>query len=91
MRTIQVNIFPEPGGGYFAEAPGLPGCYVEGRTLREIQSNLPNEIAFFLEDESEFLLSFELRAHELRTPPGNEDKDTETFESFDTWLREMSA
>ena len=47
QQTLQVGvrvqdlIHPEPkAGGYSAEVPSLPGCYSQGETLQEVESNL---------------------------------------------------
>ena len=46
-QTIRVTvnltalIFPEPeAGGFSAEVPALPGCYAQGETLSEVETNL---------------------------------------------------
>jgi predicted RNase H-like HicB family nuclease len=54
-RTVEINarvtavIHPEPkAGGYSAEVPALPGCYTQGETLEEIESNLREAIEGWL-------------------------------------------
>ena len=42
-------IHEEPEGGYSAEVPALPGCYTDGDTLEEVQSNLREAIQLYLE------------------------------------------
>ncbi len=39
--TLTALVYPEPeAGGYSAEIPALPGCYTQGETLEEVQTNL---------------------------------------------------
>lgn len=39
--SVTALVYPETGvGGYSAEIPALPGCYTQGETLEEVQSNL---------------------------------------------------
>ena len=39
--TLTAVIHPEPDtGGFSAEVPALPGCYTQGETLEEVQTNL---------------------------------------------------
>ncbi len=39
--TLTALVHPEPeAGGYSAEVPALPGCYMQGETLEEIQANV---------------------------------------------------
>lgn len=40
-------------GGYWAEVPDLPGCYTEGDTLDELDRNLHEAIALYLEDRTD--------------------------------------
>ncbi len=39
----------EPGGGYHASSPSLPGCHSEGDTLDQAVANLREAIAVYLE------------------------------------------
>ncbi|MCX6345933.1 MAG: type II toxin-antitoxin system HicB family antitoxin [Armatimonadetes bacterium] len=36
-------------GGYWAEVPALPGCFTQGETMQELQSNLKEAIRGCLE------------------------------------------
>lgn len=40
---------PQPGGGYHASCPALPGCHSEGDTLDQATDNLREAIAVYLE------------------------------------------
>jgi predicted RNase H-like HicB family nuclease len=92
MRKIHVNIFPEPNGGYFAEASALPGCFTQGESLLEVQRNMPEAVALMLGEESnDFVLSFELRKHEPRNPPDELELLPEVYTSLDDLLRDLKA
>lgn len=39
----------QPGGGYHALCPSLPGCHSEGDTLEEADENIREAIALYLE------------------------------------------
>ena len=41
---LSAVVTPEPGGGYSASVPDLPGCYTEGETIEEVSQNL-SEVA----------------------------------------------
>jgi predicted RNase H-like HicB family nuclease len=54
-QSVQISvcvpavIHPEPrAGGYSAEVPALPGCYTQGETLEEVESNLREAIEGWL-------------------------------------------
>ena len=36
-------------GGYWAEVPALPGCVTEGETMEELEANLREAVAGWLE------------------------------------------
>ena len=42
-------IHPAEEGGYWAEIPALPGCFVQGETLDELLSEAPDVIDSHLE------------------------------------------
>jgi len=44
-----VVIHQEPEGGFWAEAPTLPGCYSEGETVEELMGNIREAISGVLE------------------------------------------
>ncbi len=50
---------PQPGGGYHALCPSLPGCDSEGDTLEEADRNIREAIAVYIES---------LRAHGEEPP-----------------------
>lgn len=49
QRSFAVILHPQPEGGYFVKAPGLPGCYSQGETVKEVRANIRE--ALVLEDE----------------------------------------
>ena len=40
-------------GGYWVEAPALPGCYSQGETMEETLTNIKEAIELHLEDLKE--------------------------------------
>ncbi len=34
---VKVVVYESEDGGYWADVPGLPGCYGEGETLEEVK------------------------------------------------------
>ena len=49
MQSFAVVIHQDPEGGYWAEVPALPGCYSQGDTLEELQTNIREAIAGVME------------------------------------------
>jgi predicted RNase H-like HicB family nuclease len=49
VRNYTVVVHEEPGGGFWAEVPALPGCYSQGETLEELKRNIGEAIAGVLE------------------------------------------
>ena len=47
--TLKAIIHEAEEGGYWAEVPALPGCVTQGETLEEIEANLREAIAGWLE------------------------------------------
>ena len=47
--TYKIAIHAEPSGGYWGEVPALPGCFSQGETLAELQTNIREAIALYLE------------------------------------------
>ncbi len=45
----KVVIHGEPGGGYWAEVPALPGCYSQAETMDDLKSNIREAIQGYLE------------------------------------------
>jgi predicted RNase H-like HicB family nuclease len=50
--VIVIHVAEE--GGYWAEFPGLPGCYTQGETIEEILVDAPNAIQSHVEALHEF-------------------------------------
>jgi predicted RNase H-like HicB family nuclease len=50
---LKVVIHEAEEGGFWAEAPALPGCVSQGETRAEIESNLREAIAGWLLAEGE--------------------------------------
>ena len=40
MGKLDIVIHKEPGSGYWAEIPALPGCFTDGATLAEVRRNI---------------------------------------------------
>ncbi len=51
---IPVIIEPLEEGGYYAECPILPGCYVEGATYLEALEHLEDVVRIHIEGRLEF-------------------------------------
>ena len=49
MTKYAVVIHEEPEGGFWAEAPALPGCYSQGESIAELMDNVREAIAGVLE------------------------------------------
>jgi predicted RNase H-like HicB family nuclease len=49
FMNYKVVVHREPKGGYWAEVPALPGCVSEGDTLDELQVNVREAMAGYLE------------------------------------------
>lgn len=47
--VFKIVVHPETTGGYWGEVPSLPGCYSEGETIEELQTNLREAISGYLE------------------------------------------
>ncbi len=47
--TLKAIIHEAEEGGYWAEVPALPGCVTQGETLEEVEGNLREAIAGWLE------------------------------------------
>ena len=41
-------------GGYWAEVPGLPGCYTQGQTIEEVLEDAPKAVQSHVEALREF-------------------------------------
>lgn len=49
MREYVLVIHPAEEGGYWAEVPALPGCFVQGETVDELLTEAPEVIESHLE------------------------------------------
>lgn len=45
VNKYAVMIHREPEGGFWAEAPALPGCYSQGETVDELMENVREAIS----------------------------------------------
>jgi len=45
---IKIIIHPAEEGGFWAEVPGLPGCYSQGETLPEVKAHIREAIEGYL-------------------------------------------
>jgi predicted RNase H-like HicB family nuclease len=52
VAKVKVLVHPAQEGGYWAEAPALEGCFTQGETLREIEENMEEAVALFLEGDA---------------------------------------
>jgi hypothetical protein len=46
--TIKAVVYENPGGGYTAEVPAIPGCVTEGDTWDELRANLREAVELCL-------------------------------------------
>ena len=46
---IKAIVHEAEDGGFWAEVPALPGCRTQGETLEELEENLKEAIALWLE------------------------------------------
>ena len=49
MTRYKIAVHAEPKGGFWAEVPALPGCFSQGETLAELEENIREAIALYLE------------------------------------------
>ncbi len=45
---VKVVIHHADEGGFWAEVPGLPGCYSQGETVAEVEANIREAIEGYL-------------------------------------------
>ena len=48
-REVEFVFEPEPGGGYHAYAPELPGLHTQGEDLEEATANAEEALALYFE------------------------------------------
>lgn len=46
--TLKAIIHEAEEGGFWAEVPSLPGCFAQGETMEELESNLQEAISGWL-------------------------------------------
>ena len=61
--SYQINLVPDPGGGYTVLVPSLPGCVSYGATIEEATVHAREAIELHLEN---------LAAHREPIPDGND-------------------
>jgi antitoxin HicB len=61
--SFQINLIPDPQGGYTVLVPSLPGCVSYGETVKEATAQAREAIELHLEN---------LGAHHEPIPEGNE-------------------
>lgn len=79
--AYQINLIPEPEGGYTVLAPSLPGCVSYGSTVEEATLHAREAIELHLEN---------LAAHREPIPPGNESAPVFTTLMEDSRRRDRS-
>ena len=55
---LTIALEPQPGGGFTAYAPSLPGCISEGETKEEAVKNIKEAIELYLEADTNELIDF---------------------------------
>jgi predicted RNase H-like HicB family nuclease len=61
-NVFEILVHEAENGGYWAECPSIEGCYSQGETLDELQSNIKEAIELYLD---------ELKAKNKRIPSSN--------------------
>ncbi|HUK84031.1 MAG TPA: type II toxin-antitoxin system HicB family antitoxin [Verrucomicrobiae bacterium] len=49
MTRYKTGVHADPKGGFWAEVPALPGCFSQGETLAELEENIREATALYLE------------------------------------------
>ena len=63
-KVFNVVIHPcADTGGYWAECTSLPGCFTDGKTLQETQSNMFESVSLFLQDDYPDIDEYHLQTH----------------------------
>jgi predicted RNase H-like HicB family nuclease len=47
--VFKIVVHPEATGGYWGEVPSLPGCYSQGESIEELETNLREAVSGYLE------------------------------------------
>jgi antitoxin HicB len=63
VYSYQINLIPEPEGGYTVMVPALPGCISYGQTMQEATRNAHEAIDLHLQN---------LAAHNEPIPEGHD-------------------
>ena len=63
VYSYQINLIPEPEGGYTVMVPALPGCISYGQTMQEATHNARGAIDLHLQN---------LAAHNEPIPEGHD-------------------
>ena len=50
--NLKIVVHEAEEGGYWAEAPALPGCVSQGETMDELLANMREAVAAWLEAET---------------------------------------
>lgn len=50
---LKVVIHKAEEGGYWAEVPALPGCFTQGETLQEIETNIREAVNLYIESAND--------------------------------------
>lgn len=61
-NIFEILVHESDEGGYWAECPSLDGCYSQGETLDELQTNIKEAIELYLS---------EIRAKNKKIPTSN--------------------
>lgn len=61
-NVFEILVHEAEDGGYWAECPSIEGCYSQGETLDELQSNIKEAIELYLD---------ELKSKNKRIPSSN--------------------
>lgn len=48
-KNINLVVHVEPDGGFWAEFPGLPGCYTQGDSLGELSSQVQDVLLTYFD------------------------------------------
>ncbi len=63
--NIKILIHKAEEGGFWAEAPSLPGCVSQGETKDEVLANIQEAIELWLETDIETDLPYETESMEI--------------------------
>jgi predicted RNase H-like HicB family nuclease len=63
---VKIVVYKAEEGGYWAEVPGLPGCFSQGETLEETENNIREAIeGYLLAVNSEFEPTVDAEVYEI--------------------------